>query len=399
MMIGSLAHAQGEQNGAAPMTMDVMPDIPSGFSESAGPLGGIGEGILDGFHFSTSLSALYNNNITQSPGQPIAPVLDDFILSLGGMAGYRTTGSDWTFGAAYNGNYNTYLDNSRFNAYNQSGSINANYQGGRLSASLNTGISYNEGANRFFNTAEIVKTTSISNSLNARYQVSSKTSLAGNLGYSFTTSRGNYNDTRSFNAGVSALWRYSSLTEFGPGLRYTRNTGGGGGDRTSIGPTMSVNYRLSTKVSLTSQVGADFVSYDSGGSADPTLFTRIGVNYRASDLWGMNLSLVRDARADPSQADAYNEITALRLGYNRRVRRATLNLGVSVEKNSFEASSNSAAVPRDDRDYFAIDGSLGMPVFSNTTSASVFMRYNEQRGSARDTYDAFQCGLSLSRQF
>jgi hypothetical protein len=40
-----------------------------------------------------------------------------------------------------------------------------------------------------------------------------------------------------------------------------------------------------------------------------------------------------------------------------------------------------------------------MPVFANTTSASVFMRYSDQNGATGETWDSFQIGFSLSRSF
>jgi hypothetical protein len=50
--------------------------------------------------------------------------------------------------------------------------------------------------------------------------------LTGDIGQNYTTaSGGNYHNTSSFNVGASALWKYSPLTEFGPGIRYTRAAG------------------------------------------------------------------------------------------------------------------------------------------------------------------------------
>ena len=172
-----------------------------------------------------------------------------------------------------------------------------------------------------------------------------------------------------------------------------------GGDRTSLGPTLTVNYQLSRKVSLNSRIGTDFPHYEDGGSADPSLYTSIGFNYRPSPLWSMNLSLQRDSQASFSDAGRFEEVTSLRLGYQRRIRRASWNLGMSLETRSTENSGTSSQAGIPDRDYFSLDTSLGMPVFADTTQASLFLRYSNQDGSANDAWNSFQVGIGLSRRF
>lgn len=356
-------------------------------------------GILDGFSLAAALSGSYDSNVTQSPGLPLAPIEDDFIVNLGGRVDYLSKSSEWTFGGGYRGSYNEYLSNSEFSGYSQGGGVVANYEGGRLSVSFNGGIALDQGSNRNYSSA-FVEQTSYTAALSARYSLSKKTSLLGNIGETFTTaSGGSFDDTESFDTGVSALWKYSPLTELGPGLRYTYRSGSSQTGRTSIGPTLTVNYKLSSKVALNSRVGTDFASYDDGGSADPTFAASIGLNYEASKLWGMNFSLYRDTQADTSLAGAFTEVTSVRLGYHRKVRRATLNLGVGYDMNRSERPSDVAGGVGDDRDFFNLDGSLGMPVFKNSSVGSVYFRYGDQSASTIESWDALQMGISVSRSF
>ncbi len=379
-----------------------LPGAPSGFSNRPPVMpteGGLGGLILDGLSVSTSLSGLYDSNVTQGSGQAGNSAQDDFILGLGGSVNYQSKASEFTFGGYYRGNYDLYLRESDFSGYSQGAGLSANYAGGPLSVAFGFGVSLDRGSNRNFN-SEFVERTNYNTSLTARYKLSAKTSLAGNLGYGYTTaSGGNFQDTRSFDLGASALWRYSPLTEFGPGLRYTVRGGDSSqGDRTSIGPTLNVNYQLSTKVSMNSRLGVDFASYEDGGSADPGFAASLGLDWRATKLWGMNLSFFRDTEADPFQAGRFNEVTALRVGYNRKIRRATLNLGMGYETINTEITGNTAtSVP--DRDYFTLDSSLGMRVLSNTTSASIFLRYSDQDNGAANSWDSVQTGFSLNRSF
>jgi hypothetical protein len=383
----------------APSGFSAVPAAPSGFTTapSAAPAdGGAARTFLEGFTLATTMSGTYDSNVTQSPGGSVAPVQDDFIMSLGGSIGYMSKSSDWTFGGTYRGSYNQYFSQSDFSGYNQGGSAVVNYSGGRFNASLTTGIDYDEGSNRNYNSAFVAR-TSVNTNFTAGYRLSPKTSLQGNLGQSYSTaSGGDFSDTESFNAGISALWKYSPLTEWGPGLRYTYNTGSSQTGRSSVGPTLTVNYKLSTKVALNSRVGVDFASYEEGGSADPTFSTSIGLNYQASKLWGMNLSLYRDTQADPSVAGSFTEVTSLRVGYHRKVRRATFNMGVGYDVNSLQSPDGGAG---DDRNYFTTDASLGMPVFLNSSFASIFARYSDQQSGVTDSWDGVQMGFSISRSF
>ncbi len=380
-----------------------LPFAPSGFTSAnpGFPMGGVtpGEGIFDGFSIAATFSGTYTSNATRSPGEPFAPIQDDFIFGLGGSISYLSKSTDWTFGGSYTGKYNQYLELSEYTGYDQTLGLVGNYDGTKLTASLTAGVSYTQGNNRYYS-SEFVQQTSYNFGLNVRYRLSSKTSLQGNLGQTFsTTSESSFNDTESFNLGLAALWKYSKLTEFGPGVRYTFLSGGNRDSRTSIGPELLVNYQLATKVSLNSRVGMEFSSYESGGSADPSITGSLGLTYNPSRLWSMNLALYRGSQADASSADVFTDVSSIRLGYVRKIRRATFNLGLSYELNSYQTSGNSSTTANQDRNYFSIDGSLGMPVFSNTCFASIFLQYDDQSSTTTDTWDAVQSGFSISRKF
>ena len=399
LLYNPVFRAPGSAPGNAAYTFD---GRPTGFNNAPVflPPPDSGGKLLKGFNFSTNLTGTYNSNVTQATGRAGDPVDGDFIIGIGGTVSYLSTARLWTFGGNYSGSYDQYLENEDFSGFNQSAGLVANYNGAKLSASLNTGFSLGRGGNRNFAASSFVEQISINNNLSARYAYSAKTSITADAGYSFTTaSGGNFSDTNSFNLGLAALWKYSPLTEFGPGIRYTANSGGGNNDRTSLGPTLNLNYKLSTKVSLNSRVGLDFTSFSDGGSSDPTTSALIGLNYNASSLWGMNLSLYRDAQADASVANTFTEVTSLRIGYNRKIRRATFDLGVGYEVSTSENPSNVPGGSRPDRDYFTFDTSLGMAIFRNTTQASIFYRYSDQSGGAGDSFDSSQVGFSLSRGF
>lgn len=385
-------------------TTSILPSAPDGAENRSAAMmmagDGVGDSILDGFSFATSAGATYDSNVNRAPGTAAQPEEDDFFLSLGGSVKYMSKATDWTFGGSYKGSYDAYFDNSDNSGFNHDADLVANYDGGRLKASVQTGVDVTRGFNRFYannSSSSFIEVTNYSTALLARYRLSPKSALVGNISQRFSTaSGGNYSDTESLDIGAAALWKYSPLTEVGPGLRYTYRGGDAKDGRSAVGPTLNANYKLSSKVALNSRVGVDFPWYDDGSSADPTFSTAIGLNYKASKLWGMNFSLYRDNQADPAAAGQFYEITATRLGYVRKIRRATVNLGLGYESTTYESTTGT---PKDDRDYFTLDGSVGMPVFSGSCLATFFMKYSDQSGPPSDTWEAFQTGLSISRKF
>lgn len=375
----------------------------SGFASGLGVPAGMGERLADGLSLSATLSGTYDTNPGQGYGRGRSPGTSgdsggDFFTSLGGAASYRSKAAVWTYGLSYNGSYSYFLSESDLNGYNQGGGGSLQYDSGPLSAGLNVGITLGSGANRYY--ASVVDQVSYNYGLDARYRVSGKTSLSGNLSQTFTQASGNqYSDTGSYNANLSALWRYSARTEFGPGIRYTRQSGSQQSyDRTTIGPMMTVNYTLSRKVSLNARAGLDFADYGDAGSGDPGVSTSISANYQATKLWGMNLSLNRDVRASYTSASDFEEITALRLGYHRKIRRAAWTVGTSWETTTSN-TPDGVVSGRPDRDYLSLDTALSMPVFADTCSGSVFLRYTDQSGGGTETWDSLQAGFSISRSF
>jgi hypothetical protein len=387
----------------APDGSIVQPVAPSGLSnnEAATSLAsGLGDDLLDGFGFGTTFSTIYNSNVSANQGQTSDSAKDDFILGLGGNLDYLSRASTLTFGANYRGTYNEYINHSDYSGYSQGGGVLANYDGGDFTVTANAGADIDRGSNSNYS-SNFVQRTNIHSGLMARYRISPKTSLVGNFSQSnSSTSSGNYSDVNSYDFGTSAMWRYSQLTEFGPGIRYAYRTGSTQIGRTSIGPTLNTNYKLSRKVALTSRIGMDFSRYENGVSADPAFSASIGLNYQASKLWGLNFSYWRDTQADTSQVGGFTQLSSLQLGYHRKLRKAMLNLGLRYQTNSYEMPDNTTRAARPDQDYFSINSSLGMPVFSDTCNASVFVSYNDQGGGGTgNSYNSVQTGFSISRSF
>lgn len=223
------------------------------------------DSLRQGLGLALSMIGTYDRDASRGYTSAENDGSGDFSLMLGGGISYRSRASPWTYGASYTGEYRSYFNQSDLNGYSQNAGVSIHYSGGPLTAALAVGSDFGSGANRDFET--VTDSLSANYSLNARYLVSRKTSLQSKFCKSYTLASGQGNlDTGSFNTGLSALWKYSPLTELGPGIRYTHHSQDSGSARTTIGPAFLVNYQLARKVTLNSRLSMDFASIEGADS-------------------------------------------------------------------------------------------------------------------------------------
>lgn len=123
------------------------------------------------------------------------------------------------------------------------------------------------------------------------------------------------------------------------------------------------------------------------------------MDYRASALWSMNLILLRDTQANPGNGGGFDEVTVVRLGYLRNIRRLKFNLGIGYESRTTEGFTV-ADIANTSFDYLTYDVSLTMPLYKDNLDATVSMRYRDFSASqAADSWDGIQTGIGLSWKF
>jgi hypothetical protein len=379
-----------------------LPSAPSGFSGFSGSPQLFRGNRSSSKPLTIGLSGIgtYDTNIYESSGEIGAgnDKEDDFIFSVGTDLRYRTGYKNWRIEGRYRPKYEAYSSHSNLSGFTHAADLATAYEGGKLEASAQAGFAMNRGSNRYY--ADFIEQTRYFYRLSANYEISPKTIISSHLDQSWTeVEESAFDDTASFEAGLAALWKFSPLTQIGPGIRYTLRSGDDREDRTTVGPTLNINYKLTQKVSLTSRVGLDFVEYEDSGSGDSTVSAAIGLTYQANVLWGMKFSLYRDTEADPSRAGAYNEITSARIAYFRNIRRASVELGLGYETITYDESTV-VLNPRADRDFLTLDASISHPLFKGTSEGTLFIKYRDQSSDdAREDWDGLQIGCGLSRQF
>ncbi|MCW1887308.1 hypothetical protein OKA04_21400 [Luteolibacter flavescens] len=373
-----------------------------GFPQGTGLSLPPGGEMLRGFKLGLTASAVFDSNVDSGLGG--SKNESDLIFTVGPTFTYRAEGGLWSLGASGGLSYASYLDNSDLGGLGYNLGVNFGYSPSRLDLKGSFGTSLTAGNNR--NYGGYSETVNYNTAFSASYKWSAKTSFDARFSYRWTdpgdvvSAVGNsFGGTQATTFDLSAMWQATPLIRVGPGVGWSWESGDNQVDRETVGPILRLQYQLARKISLDSTFGMDFVDYAGSGGGDDTAFsTRIGLNYQASQLWGMNLSVYQGTTADGATAGNYRETSSVNLDYHRRIRRANLALGIGYEAND-QVSVTGGAVGNGVGDFLIFKASVGMPVFGQRARASTFFDWREEMEGGNGNDDGYQIGVSLSSGF
>lgn len=396
----TLAIALSSNLSAQNMMIDLAPGTNAGTTRAAS-IGRAQKGQLSDHKLtlSTSFASAYDSNVTWGSSSSGRAKEDDLVISPGVDVSYSTGGTSWLGGAQLSSSYDEYLDHEDYSGLNYDLNAFAAYRGGKIVASFYSGVSGDRGRDLYSTRNVPIEKTSFINGAIVRYNLSPKTSILGTLSYRSTLANtAGYNDSQALTSTIAALWSATPLIDLGPGMRYALRTGENQRDVISYGPNFNLNYQLSEKVSLRSNLGVDFQAKPSGG--DASLNGALGLNYKASELWSTSLSLVRDTNSNPNIAGALDEITSLRLGYQRKVRRITLDIGTSAILRSTDRIQGTGNVSQQDFTHMAVDCALTYPLYGDSADIRLATRFQDfsSDDSSRD-WSGWQSGLGFTWRF
>jgi hypothetical protein len=261
----SAAEVVSGQEGAAGL-----PELPSGYEFDTGVIGEEQEPSFGKLDFELGLLSRYDSNVTLGNPQGRFEEESDFLIqpSLKSSFQLGSGSGEWRFGVKGDVTRMEFNEVDRFNVTNYSFGLNGGYQSTRTKLLFNSGYASTGGVNRFV--GDFFEQTSISSNLTGDYTISPKTSFELSLRQNSVGSETQgFADTSSTTFRVAALWQATPLIRLGPGFRYGLRTAEVGGpiqdqELTVAGPALRLDYKLSTKVNLTSNVGLGFADTPSG---------------------------------------------------------------------------------------------------------------------------------------
>lgn len=355
--------------------------------------------LLSGLELSAKAAFSFDNNINQADGLGTG-IKSDLIASIGASAGWTRNFHDFTVGLAANVNHDHYGDHEQWSGWDYGSKLTIGYQGGPLEVTGACSFASIQGIERFTGSLSTTESTVIMT--RCAYEVSPKTSLEANL--SLNESRleslattAFQNSTRS-SADAGVAWQASPLTKLSFALRATEIATGSSGNRSTLGPSVTLDYQLTEKLDLDSRIGMDFVSASISGVADTFITGRLGLNYQLDPLWSLRMNLTRDVEAAQLQAGGFREVIRLRFGVIRKIHDLQLGLGWFWEDSTISGSgvagSGMAQV------YTGFDANLSYPLFGTAGSAAVFIRSHQTESDTPGrSWEGCQTGFSITRSF
>ncbi len=360
-----------------------------------------GEARAQDFRLTAYSEAAYETNPSFGYGNQRGAG-GDFYLILGGSVSYERKAGDLVLDLEYYGDYQRYFGQDELSNDFHEGSLSVQYAGGSVKAGLEADISNGSGANAYYQS--IVDQVAYDINLTGSYRLSPLTEFRA--GYVLSVQDATAKDSalitvydtskQTFN--LDALWSYSPLLSIGPGLRVVELSGSRNRGVTSVGPSLNLDYQVTTLISAKVTTALNWFDFPSGESADPMFSGSIGASYHPSRFWSLNLGVSRDLRADPIVEDAYSERTSLKVGFQREIARNTLSVGLSY---SMDHSTSAVGALRGDREYYTINASLSRKVFEDS-DLSLFVNFRDlsaASGTGSASSDSTVIGLSLNHKF
>jgi len=381
-----------------------LPSLPTGFGESFFPTESQTDQDLS---FTVRFNALYDSNVRQGSGRNGRPIESDLQITPGLGASYLRRKDLWQLGANANLNQAYFLESDNLDRTNYSAGLFGGYQSTKLVASFTSNLSSAGGVNRISGT--FLEQFSYSTGLMASYRLSGKTSFLLAWNQQNTTSETDgFGDTSSSTASLSAIWRATPLINVGPGFRYGVRTGRSDEELIVLGPTLRFDYQLSTRVKLRSSIGLDYRESPFGEDTRGLNYS-LSLGYKRSSLWGLDLSMIQDTEASFLSGGGFDETSSFRLAYWRQIRRAKLQLSLSLQDRDARDLGTINAGLRDptmtnagigDSSFLNYGASVSMPVLRDQASLSLNVSWRDISAENEDfSSDGFQAGLGLSWQF
>ncbi len=348
--------------------------------------------------FSGYAESAYESNPTLGAGSRGASG-SDFYFIVGGEVSYQRRFGDVNLESSYYGDYQQYLRNDALSNGYHDMQVALAYEGELASLGLALGASNGSGANAYYQSQ--VEQFIWNIGLDGSYEISSLTSLRSAYDYSERNASARFaggarvNDNQSHTVSLDALWHYSPLLQIGPGLRFAERSGAGGNRLRAFGPSVNVDYRLSTLVSLNATAAVNWGDYSEGDSPGAFVSSGVELRWAPSDFWSFDLGIERDQQASPTFAGGFVETFSGSLGAQRRVGRHTLRMGLSYHQVEQAGGSR---VPTGDREYFAIDFSVARTIFKDS-ELSLFANYRSLSSEESDSEESVLAGISLNHNF
>ena len=404
-----VANAQNTLSGIGPsfgstFTSRLADSIPvSGFTGSPlagsefvlGPDQELGQGFKGGFLYGAGVATVYNSNFSLSENDPDS----ELVTSLSGVISYFSDpegGAPVSITANYNPVALFYLENAENNGVDQSGNVKMTLTGGKTVLSAYADVNQSSGTDPII--GEFVSETLVSAGVEGSYQIGPRTSVSG----SFAASTSDYGSnslegSNFYSTYITGSWAATEYFSFGPEIQFNRSTSDNSGTRDAWQVLMQGRYQVGERIQVSGSIGLDYAT-DSReeSSASMGLAGGFNANYTINDRLSWSSSVLYVTVPSPDQVDyVINNLTIL-TSLNRKLLRATVDVGLALNVASYEAVGPTAT-PLDDDNNVNVFVTYSRNLFLERVSLVSTAFYSVNDGQS--TWNQFQLSLGLNAQF
>jgi hypothetical protein len=362
----------------------------------------LAEALPPWLRLELGLQSLYDSNIFLQSRNESADWVNRVTPLIAAFVGDPAE-TDWYGEARYTPAWTTYATNADINRFDQGGALEGAWQQPLLA--LRGVLSYQENTANDRFTSDLFTTTSTRAYTAANYILGPSTFLEGSMewvrtdrGESLQGSRTNFNDQDSFDARVAALWQISPSTRLGPAVRYQRITSSINTDRDMLHGLLAISYNPESIFSLRGDLGAQWVSLDSGTSNWAPSATLSGL-WDVDALWKVGMSIYSQSLASPTGTDSSQQSTGISGTVSWIPDELLLvTAGLGYEASKFEVYSGTN--PGREDDYLFGDLSLRITPPQSALGLAFFYRYRFTDSSLESQdFSNSQAGLQLNYRF
>lgn len=353
------------------------------------------EGLKGIFLYGAGVSAVYDSNFSLSEDNPES----ELITGLSGAVAYFSDpegGAPASITASYSPAYQSFLENSENNGIDQSGNVKMTLNGARSMVSGYANLSQNSGTDPVL--GEFVSESLLSAGIECSYQLAPRTSVNGSLAVSTSDfGSGSLEGANVYSVYLNGSWLATEYLSVGPAIQFYRALSDNTGTRDAWQAVMQAQYQVGERIQVSASLGMDYsVNSREDGSGSAGLTGGFNASYSINERLSWSGSVLYVTVPSPSEVDYVINNLAISTSLGRKLLRAVVDVGLTLNVASYEAVGPTATELDDDN----------IVNFYVTYSRSLFLDRVSLIGGAyyaiadgQSNWDQFQLSLGLNTQF
>jgi hypothetical protein len=354
-----------------------------------------GQGLKGVFLYGAGLSTVYDSNFFLSEDDPES----ELITGLSGTVMYFSDpegGAPASIVANYSPVLQSFLENPDNNGIDQSGNVKMTLTGAKTVVSGYVNLSQSSGTDPVI--GEFVSESLLSAGIEGSYQLAPRTSINGSFAASTSDfGTGSLEGSNVYSTYLSGSWMATEYLSLGPEVQYSKSLSDNSGTRDAWQLLMQAQYQVGQRIQISGSLGVDYSTNSrEEGSGSAGLTGNFSASYSINEKLSWSGSVLYITVPSPNEVDYVINNLAISTGLSRKLLKAEVDLGLSLNVASYEAVGPTAG-PLDDDSIVNLYVTYSRSLFLDRVSLVGGAYYAFSDGQSN--WNQFQLSLALNAQF